>query len=134
MHPRGISELIYFGREEFWSARAEDCAVEMQKLHNRIKGQLQKSSKRYKSRVDKKIGEVNFAIGYQVLAHLRKDIFMKWKYKKLKMKNIGLCKILNFFVVNAYEIELPEDIRISPIFNVLDLYPYRMDDIEGTHE
>jgi hypothetical protein len=66
------------------------------------------------------------------LAHLRKEIFLKGKYNKLKMKNIGPCKILRKFVANAYEIELPEDIGISPIFNVEDLYPYRMDDIEGT--
>jgi hypothetical protein len=29
---------------------------------------------------------------------------------------------------NAYEIELPDGIRISMIFNVLDLYPYKADD------
>ena len=32
------------------------------------------------------------------------------------------------FDANAYEIEFPDDVGISPIFNVLDLYPYRKDD------
>jgi hypothetical protein len=44
------------------------------------------------------------------------------------MKKIGLCKILRKFDANAYEIELPEDVGISPIFNISDLYPYREDD------
>ena len=26
---------------------------------------------------------------------------------------------------NSYEIELPDGVRISPIFNIADLYPYR---------
>jgi len=46
------------------------------------------------------------------------------------MKKIGPCKILRKFVANAYEIELPKDVGISPILNVVDLFPYRMDDTE----
>jgi hypothetical protein len=42
------------------------------------------------------------------------------------MKNIGPCKILRKFDVDAYDIELSDDVGILPIFNVLDLYPYRM--------
>jgi hypothetical protein len=34
------------------------------------------------------------------------------------MKNIGPCKILRTFATNAYEIEVAEEIGISPIFNV----------------
>ena len=41
------------------------------------------------------------------------------------MMNIGPCKILRKFGANVYEIELPDDVGISPIFNVSDLYPYR---------
>ena len=53
-------------------------------------------------------------------------------YKKLKMKKIGPCKILRKFDENSYEIELPNDVGISPIFNVSDLYPYRKYDTEGS--
>ena len=68
--------------------------------------------------------EVNFEVGDLVLAHLRKERFPKRKYNKLKFKKIGLCRILRNFSINAYEIELPYDIGISPIFNVADLYRY----------
>jgi hypothetical protein len=84
-------------------------------------------------RIDQRRREVNFEIGDQVLAHLTKERFLKGKYNKLKMKNIGPCKILRKFVANSYDIELSEDIGLSPIFNVADLYPYQMDDIEGTN-
>jgi hypothetical protein len=47
------------------------------------------------------------------------------------MKNIGLCNILRNFDANSYEIDLPDDVGISPIFNISDLYPYRKDDTEG---
>jgi hypothetical protein len=100
-------------------------------LHDLIKGKLHNNNQKYKSRVDQRIREVNFEIGDQVLAHLRKERFSEGKYNKLKMKNIGPCNILRKFVANAYEIEFPKDIGISPIFNVANLYPYRMDDTKG---
>jgi hypothetical protein len=132
MHPRRIFVLRYLGRGEFRSAGVEDFSIEMHNFHDQNKGQLHDKIQRYKNRIDHKRREVNFEIGDQVLVHLRKEIFLKGKYNKLKMKKIGPCKILKKISTNAYEIELLEDTGISPIVNVTDLYPYRMDDREGT--
>ena len=73
-------------------------------------------------------------MGDPVLAHLRKERFPMGTYNKLKMKKIGPCKILRKFDANAHEIELPDGVGISPIFNVSYLYPYRKDDIEGSED
>ena len=59
-----------------------------------------------------------------VLAYLKRDRFPKQEYNKLKMKKIGPCRIIRKFSANAYELELPIGVGISPIFNVADLYPY----------
>jgi hypothetical protein len=50
------------------------------------------------------------------------------------MKKIGPCKIVNKFGENAYEIELPNGIRISPIFNISYLYPYRDEEVGADNE
>jgi hypothetical protein len=50
------------------------------------------------------------------------------------MKKIGPCKVIRKFGANAYEIELPDGVRISPIFNVTDLYPYRAEEAGAEDE
>jgi hypothetical protein len=44
------------------------------------------------------------------------------------MKKIGPCKILRKFDENVYEINFPNDVGISPIFNISNLYPYNGDE------
>jgi hypothetical protein len=95
---------------------------------------LQNSSQEYKCIVDQHRRQLQFEVGDQVLAHLKKERFPRGTYNKLKMKKIGPCKILRKFDANAYEIELPDDVGISPIFNISDLYPYRKDDTEGSED
>lgn len=76
--------------------------------------------------------EVNFEVRDLVLAHLRKERFPKGEYNKLKSKKIGSCRILRKFSANAYEIELPLGVGISPIFNVAELYKYENEAADDT--
>lgn len=44
------------------------------------------------------------------------------------------CRILQKFSANAYELQLPLGIGISPIFNVADMYPYIAESEEYSSE
>lgn len=63
-----------------------------------------------------------------MLVYLRKERFPTGTYNKLKYKKIGLCKIVRKCGENAYQVDLPEEYDIMPIFNINDLYPYLGDD------
>lgn len=63
-----------------------------------------------------------------VLVHLKRERFPKGTYHKLKARKFGPCKVMKKISSNAYIIELPPDLQISPIFNVRDLYPYEGSD------
>ena len=54
----------------------------------------------------------------------KRDKFPEGEYNKMKMKNIGPCRILRKFSANDYELDMPTGVGNSPIFNVVDLYPY----------
>jgi hypothetical protein len=127
--PRGVYELREPEQAETSSARAEEFAEAMKELHTEVKQRLQKMNQEYMRRADQRRRQLQFEVGDMVLAHLRKERFPRGTYTKLKMKKIGPCKILRKFGENAYELELPEGIGISLIFNISDLYPYRT---EGT--
>ena len=48
--------------------------------------------------------EVNFQFGDLIISYIGKERFPKGTYNKLKLKNIGPCKIIRNFYGNAYEI------------------------------
>jgi transposase InsO family protein len=130
VHPRGVSELRDSEQTATSSASAKEFTEAMGELHSRVKQRLLKSSQEYKHRADQHQRQLQFEVGDLVLAHLRKERFPRGTYNKLKMKKIRPCKVLRKFVENAYEIELLNGIGISPICNIVDLYPYRTGEVE----
>jgi hypothetical protein len=61
-------------------------------------------------------------------------MFPRGTYNKLKMKKIRPCRVLKKIGENSYEIELPDGIEISPIFNISDLYPYKPEEAGTENE
>jgi hypothetical protein len=134
MQPRGISELRDSEQIATRSESAEDFAEAMKELHSQVKERLQSSSQEYKHRVDQHRRQLQFEVGDLILAQLTKERFPRGTYNKLKMKKIRPCKVLKKFGVNAYEIELPDGIGISLIFNISYLYPYKAKEIGTGNE
>ena len=97
----------------------------MHEQQENIKKRLQESAEKYKHRAYLKRKEVKFQVGDLAMAYVKNERFPKGTYNKLNLKNIGPFQVLRKFFANAYEIELPFDFQISPIFNVSDLYPFR---------
>ena len=65
------------------------------------------------------------------MVHLQKEQFRVGTYNKLKMKKFGPCKILKKHDSgNAYEVELPSELNISPVFNISDLTEYHEGGVE----
>jgi hypothetical protein len=104
MQLRGISELRDSEQTSTRSTSAEEFAEAMKELHSQVKERLQNSSQEYKHRANQHKRQLQFEVGDLILAHLSKERFPRGAYNKLKMNQIGPCKVLKKFGANAYEI------------------------------
>ena len=125
---RGVFELRDSEQIKAKSASAEEFIEAMEELHSRVKKRLLKSNQEYKRREDQHRRQIQFKVDDLGLAHLRKERFPRGTYNKMKMKKIGPCRVLKKLGENAYEIELSNEIGISPTFNVSNLYPYKTEE------
>ncbi|XP_059076800.1 uncharacterized protein LOC131876047 [Cryptomeria japonica] len=116
------------------NAQGEYFTVDIHDIHKQVKEILEKNVDKYKKKADLKKRDVQFKVGDLVFTHLRKERLPKGKYTKLMMKKIGICKVVHKYGNNAYDIELPLGVAISPIFNVADLYPSKEFDFASQGE
>ena len=97
----------------------------MKSLHEEVKLKLEQNNHNYNENVVKFRRHHVFEVGEKLMVHLKKGRFPIGTYSKLKMKKFGTCKILRKFDSgNVYEFELPNDMDMSPIFNISYLYKY----------
>lgn len=95
------------------------------------------ANQKLKEKKDEGRRELQFQVGDLVMVYLTKARLKKGIPSKLQMKRIGPCKILEKYGPNAYKVDLPKDMDISPIFNVKYLIPYkgpRVDEVEYEEE
>jgi len=60
----------------------------------------------------------------------KREVFLK-KEEQTLARGDGLFKVLEKVNNNAYKLELPGDMGVSPTFNVRDLTPYLEDEEDG---
>ena len=123
--PRNASKLRMMDKGEKSSAEAKYFAKHIKSLHEEVQQHISKMNTQYKAKIDQKRHFKEFQVGDEVMVHLRKERFPRKTYNKLNMKRFGPCKIIGKRDSgNAYEVELPSELNISPIINILDLIEY----------
>jgi len=106
----------------------EAFAEHLQQLQKDVRQKLQDSNQRYKNTMDASRQHQTFNEGDLVMVYLRKERFPTRTYHKLKYRKIGPCKITKKINDNAYEVILPDDLDISPVFNISNLYAFHGED------
>ena len=112
---------------------AKELIKEMETIHRSIHSNLEETSKKYKMQADKHLKQRQpIKEGDHVWVYLRKKRFPQLRKNKLLPRAIGPYPVLRKFGENAFEIQLPAEYNVSPIFNIGDLTLHQPDQELGT--
>jgi hypothetical protein len=93
-------------------------------IQDEVRQHLEESYAKYKASTDKGRRSTIFQERDLVVVYLRKEHLSIGTFGKLKNKKYGSCKIIQKINDNAYIVDLPEDLAISSMFNVSDIFEY----------
>ena len=107
---------------------ALDRVEYIRRIHEETRRNLELKAERYKALADRGRKEMLFEEGDLVWVHLRKERFPHARNNKLKQRGDGPFRVIKKLGPNAYELELPDEYGVHPVFNVSDLSPFIPDD------
>jgi hypothetical protein len=100
---------------------------EKRRLWEMAKANLEKAHKRYKDFVDKSRQEVNFEEGDEVWLKIKNFQLPEGLSHKFLGAYVGPFKVLENKFPDTYKLELPENLKVHPVFHVLLLKPVACD-------
>lgn len=107
-----------------FSADGETRAEFVKKLHQQVKENIEKKTEKYREQANKNRKDVTFEPGDWVWLHMRHERFPNQRKSKLSPRGDGPFRVIEKINDNAYKLELPGELNISPTFNVTDLAPF----------
>ena len=93
-------------------------------MHAEIRTKINLSNENYKSATDVHRRYQEFNKNDQVMLRHRVERLPPGTWKKVHAKRMGPFRIKKKVSANAYELDLPSDMGIGPVFNVADLTSY----------
>ena len=107
------------------SEPVKNFAKHIHDLHVEIRRNISLSNKEYKLASDVHRRSKEFNVGDYVMVRISPKIIPKTFSKKMYPRAMGPYSIIRKMGSTAYLLDLPNDMDISPVFNVEDLLPYR---------
>ena len=107
------------------SEPVENFSKYIHDLHAEIRRKISLSNEEYKLVADVHRRSKEFNVGDYVMVRILPERIPKMFSKKLYVRAMGPYSIIRKMGSNAYLLDLPNDMDISPVFNVEDLLPYR---------
>ncbi|GAV69318.1 hypothetical protein CFOL_v3_12819 [Cephalotus follicularis] len=127
-----VLDLVPLPHEARVSAEGESFPEHVRRIHDEVRASIKTNNDNYKQTANEHQRFKEFAKGDLVMVYLRKERYPKGTYHKLKSRKIGR-KTLKKISSNAYVVEPQNDLQISHIFKVTDLFDFHgfTDDDQG---
>ena len=123
--PRTLINLVPLPPQMRMSDPAENFAKHIHDLHAKIRRKISLSNEEYKLAFDVHRRSKEFNVDEYVMFRIYPKRIPKVFSKKLYARAMYPYSIIHKLGSNAYILDLPNDMDISPVFNVEDLLPYR---------
>ena len=123
--PRTPIDLVHLPPHMRVSEPAETFATHIHDLHAEIRRKISLSNEEYKLAADVHRRSKEFNVGDHVMVRIRPERIPKTFSKKLYARAMAPYSIIRKMGSIAYLLDLPNDMDISPVFNIEDLLPYR---------